>query len=61
MKCIHCNLKLIEGLGYYNTDAGPLCIICHDLESEASELTLLKKAQESSHQNALNGENGTNL
>jgi hypothetical protein len=59
MKCINCNRKVNEGIGYYNTDCGPLCIICHDLEIEANTLTLLKKAQKSSHQNALNKENGT--
>jgi hypothetical protein len=54
MKCINCNRKVNEGIGYYNTDSGPLCIICHDLKIEANELKLLKNVQKSSHQKLIN-------
>jgi hypothetical protein len=60
MHCISCNRKLKEGLGYYSTDSGPLCIVCHDIKIEAGEFKLKKDFQKSSHQEIMNTQDETN-
>ena len=49
MRCINCDGKLSENVGYYSTDSGPLCITCHDLEIEADQRKLLNNFKKFSH------------
>ena len=46
MKCISCNRKLGEGIGYYRNNFGPVCVVCHDEEIESDELRLKNNFQE---------------
>ena len=60
MECISCNRILKEGIVNYQTDAGPVCVVCHDNEMEAIELKLMKSFQESSHPGVKNDQDETN-
>jgi hypothetical protein len=60
MLCISCNTKLKEGIGYYSTDSGPLCIVCHDMEINTEELKLKKKFSKIIHQGIMKNQDETN-